>query len=54
MGYIAVSPIPIRIQEGTEVKFLKTATSMYVIDDDGVIQELFDESRFVPPPPTKR
>jgi hypothetical protein len=53
MSYIAVSPTPIRIREG-EIKFSKTKTSMYVIDENGSIQELHDELNFVLPPPPKR
>jgi hypothetical protein len=51
--YIGVSPVPISIREGTKVKFLKTRSSMYVIDDGGAIQELHDELHFAPPPPPK-
>lgn len=52
--YIGVSTVPIKIREGSDVKFYRTKASMYVIDDDGVIQELYDEVNFVPPPSTKR
>ena len=53
MYYIAFSPTALRIREG-EIKFLKTKTSTYVIDDDGSIQELQDEVNLVPPLPVKR
>jgi hypothetical protein len=53
MSYIAFSPTPLRVREG-EIKFSKTKTSMYVIDDDGSIQEMQDEPNSVPPPPPKR
>jgi hypothetical protein len=52
--YIGVSPVPIKIPEDAEIKFLHTRTSMYVIDDDGSIQELHDESHFVPRPQSRR
>ena len=54
LSYIGVSSVPIKIREGAEIKVLLTRTSMYVIDDDGSIQELHDESHFVPRPPPKR
>jgi len=54
LSYIGISPVPIKIREGAEIKFYRTRTSLYVIDDDGSIQELSDELHFVPPPPPKQ
>jgi hypothetical protein len=46
MQYQAVSPAPIKICEGTLIRFLKTRTAMYVIDEDGTIREVYDELQF--------
>jgi hypothetical protein len=51
---IGVSLVPIKIREGSKIKFYRTSASMYVIDDDGSMQELYDERDFVPPPKPKR
>jgi hypothetical protein len=48
LSYIVVSPIPIKIR-GSEIKFYRANASMYVIDDDGSMQELYDERDFVAP-----
>jgi len=55
--YVGVSEVPINVRAGSEIKFLETRMSMYVIDDDGSIQELHVESaleHLPPPPPPKR
>jgi hypothetical protein len=50
---IVVSPVPIKIR-GSEILFYRTGTSMYLIDDDGFMQELYHEGDFVSPPRSKK
>jgi hypothetical protein len=50
--YIGVSRVPLKVREGNRIRFKKTRTKMYVIDDDEKIQQLYNESEL--PPLAKR
>jgi hypothetical protein len=50
--YIGMSRVQLKVREGNRIRFKKTRTMMYVIDDDGKIQQLYNESDL--PPVAKR
>jgi hypothetical protein len=46
--FAGTSPFRLAVREGSKIRFLITARSMYIIDENGAMQELNGESRVEP------